>query len=911
MRSCSFRCLLGAVSTLALSTAATAQTALVTLTEDLTEQQVSATLDEGSAADLTLSSTASIAVTGDTSFLAGTEGAAFVLNSSNTLNNTGIISSTASPGATAVLVETGADGVMAEIINEGVLVATGAVAPVVGPNFGILLRGPGGFIGDITNGDSGVINVVGSGGSVGVDIDTSLMGSLINTGEIVLSGSGGVGIRVNAPVSGTVSTGTLQVTAEDGAATGILVTDQGSAAGLVVQESSFVASQAAEGTGARAVGLQIDGLLTPEPGAPAVSFDAPLTVIAEGPDSEAIALLDTAGGVEGVSIANGSAVAAQGESGATAFDLRANSSGVSIVNEGVITGAVVTGAGDDTVSLSGGVLNGLVDLGMGVGQVTLADADISGVTQRSSLTGGLIGGGPIDLTVQNSDVFLTDPAGAAVRSASFDADSGLGITLLPDGAAVSSLVAEQGVSLADGTQISVIAANFPDQDQDFVLIEAGELDLGGFDTAQVDVNLSAVLFDTAISFVDAERDSLLLSVARVPTAELGLNSVQAAVLDNIIGQFEANSTLGAALATIPDQAALQGALSQLSPQASGSARFAAATMQSLSFGAVNQRFETLRSLKRFEESSRSRAPDRRRGSVYRERVYTVGLDTRDLTIWGQEVTHFFTRDERPDAPGFDGFVLNFLGGVDFPLFGLDAVGVTAGYGFTENTDEGLEDGNLFVRSIQVGGYASHSIGNFYIDLSGSVSFNEYENDRVIVINEAVADAVALSGSAGAEWNGIQFGGQAQAGYRIDLGRFGLNLAGQANYVRVDEDAYTESGTEGLIFEVEDRLTESLRVGGRVSLDALFAFRRELTIKPEIRGAISQELLDDPVRTDVRFVGAAQSFSLAAAVPDTTSFLGGVGVAIGFGLGIVSLDYEFEYADDFRSHGAGITFRFAF
>lgn len=837
-------------------------------------------------------------------------------------------------------------------------------------NIGIDLRAP--LVGDLQH--LGAVTVIGPGQGlrIAAPVTGRIETGLVN---IQASADAVTAVEIAAPVTGELALGALTAATNAAPATGVRVTPDGTTGPILLNGAVTVQSQQGTGNGLAdgAIGVDLAGtvgtatltfpqfiqqtdadgngvvddagnpVLIQNPAFNPRSFDTvslfvsnQVQILATGPEGSAIGVLDRAGSLNTILIDNGGLVSAAGNAGGTAFDLRANAGGVQLINQGSIVGGILLGDGDDTVIFEDGegfstTVGDVVDFGGGANRFVLdniAPADVIDTASlpspppgptRSTFVGTLTHAGSLDLEVNASDLTLTDVS-TSVTNALFTGDSNLTLFYFADQLEGPILRADQQLSLSADTDLFLSPQVFPVDDVQLVILDAATLSL---DLAALDVTvpLSELLFDfrnpdgsLALSLTETGgRQQLILDIDRVPTAEFGLNSVQTALLDNLDTALLADPAFGLAFANIGDTATLQTVLNQVAPQSSGSSRAAGVGINTGLFGVLDRRFETLRDFARFETFAAEAAEraERKRQLGYRRNLYQLSVADRNITIWGQEFTQFFTRDAAQDAPGFDGFALNFAVGVDTPLFGLDAAGLYLGYAFTEGTDDDIQDGNLFVRSVQAGGYLSKTLGGFFADLSGGATFNDYENSRTVTIPAATDGGTDFTGSVTGDWTGIQYGGNAQLGYRVGVGRFGLSLAGTASYQAIDERAYDEVGPLGLSFEVDERDSESLRVGGRARLEAFYQFSPRITLKPEIRGGILHELIDDPVVTTVRSLAGGPAFTLSAAVPERTSYVAGLGLAAGFSLGSISLDYDYETADDFTSHNAGVTVRFAF
>lgn len=134
-----------------------------------------------------------------------TAGAAITLNSSNTVTNTGAISTKAVDGSIGILVQGGNTGSVSNaasitldddytpVDNESDGDLDGVFAQGTG-RYGVRIVGPGAFTGNITNELGATIAVTGN-SSYGVSLETGLTGNLVNNGSIVMVGDNNYAIR--------------------------------------------------------------------------------------------------------------------------------------------------------------------------------------------------------------------------------------------------------------------------------------------------------------------------------------------------------------------------------------------------------------------------------------------------------------------------------------------------------------------------------------------------------------------------------------------------------------------------------------------------------------------------------------------------------------------------------------------
>ncbi|MDG2527784.1 autotransporter domain-containing protein [Caulobacter endophyticus] len=161
-----------------------------------------------------------VKVTTDGVITLSAEGAIATVDSSNTLTNNGTLKSTDVSNSTGVLINA---GIASTVTNGGTISLTEDYDYVdtdsdgdydgqfaLGTNrYGIRLTGSGDYTGTIEN--TGTISIEGA-SSVGIMLESSVIGDILNSGSITVTGDDGYGIRSTAKVTGNiVSDGSISV----------------------------------------------------------------------------------------------------------------------------------------------------------------------------------------------------------------------------------------------------------------------------------------------------------------------------------------------------------------------------------------------------------------------------------------------------------------------------------------------------------------------------------------------------------------------------------------------------------------------------------------------------------------------------------------------------------------------------
>lgn len=180
-----------------------------TVDDERTNGIRTSTINDGAPDNLIIGSNGRVSITTDN----GGTGPAVTVDSDNTFANGGTIEdTTGNDGATGVLVNGGTTG---GITNNGRIAVTGALVNIDedgdgdndGPfanasdRAGILIVGPGAFIGDVLNTANGVIDVVGN-NSAGIRLLTMIDGNLTSLGTISVTGENSYGIDLGGGLSG-------------------------------------------------------------------------------------------------------------------------------------------------------------------------------------------------------------------------------------------------------------------------------------------------------------------------------------------------------------------------------------------------------------------------------------------------------------------------------------------------------------------------------------------------------------------------------------------------------------------------------------------------------------------------------------------------------------------------------------
>ncbi|MGE0665090.1 MAG: autotransporter domain-containing protein [Sphingomonadales bacterium] len=590
----------------------------------------------------------------------------------------------------------------------------------------------------------------------------------------------------------------------------------------------------------------------------------------------------------------------------TAIDLSTSEEDVTVLNKGTIEGDVLLGGGDDTYTLDEGTQTGTVDFGGGENTFTLNKATFSG---NLAATGGVV-----DLNVVASTFAIVSEDGALVRDATFDKDSTLVVPIFGSNAVAGTLTATGTVSFADGTTLVTDFQTLAAEDITFTLVDAETL------TFETDLTGLVVTDDSAFFNVDVTLDEtdpgkLLVTVHRATAEELGLNANQVAVFNVTKTLLETDTELGAAMADLKTNEEVQDAFNQLMPDNSGATQQGIFQTQAAIFGAINKRMDGIYKL------------DQR----YKERVERIAgkdpkrakrMGRRDKpTIWAEQLVLVANQSPFDDQLGYGGYSYGIALGADYPLFGLDAVGISLAQTWSEYKEKTSFDKPTAVSSTQFNAYAGWESNGFFVDVSGGYGFSSYDGERNIVIGTVTRTSLS-------EWKGHHFGANVRAGYGFNIGRFTLAAAASFSWLKLHENGYVERGlcekcdTSGPASNLVVGEQDVSFARGNFGLTAGMKFEDGTgIIEPQVRvGATHEFSYKGP--TNTAYFGylkdgnnlptrLSDDFMTVGALASKTTFYAGVGVDLTAHFGTLSFDYDAEFGGGRLNHIVAGTVRVSF
>ena len=273
-------------------------------------------------------------------------------------------------------------------------------------------------------------------------------------------------------------------------------------------------------------------------------------------------------------------------------------------------------------------------------------------------------------------------------------------------------------------------------------------------------------------------------------------------------------------------------------------------------------------------------------------------------LWLDAFGQWGDQNEEDGYTGYDYFMRGATLGFDHRLMDKLMAGLSLGYSRSD-IDLGRDQGSGDVKSLFGSLYGSYFDKYFYIDAILSYGRNWYDNSRKItiggILREARSDhdAHLLSGYLG-------------GGYYFDFNPWAFGPYGSLQYIRLDEESFTERGAGAISLRVDDRQTDALF--SELGLRMVGRFKGKYgNLLPEVSLGWSYDFdIDDHV-VRAAFAGSpGASFSIEGQDVERNGLVVGAGLTFIHKSGFsTSFRYKGEFRDDYKSNGVMGEIRYVF
>jgi hypothetical protein len=692
---------------------------------------------------------------------------------------------------------------------------------------------------------------------------------LIDANAVVFGGNAGQTVNL---VGGMRNQGTISALATKADATAVRF-GTGTIAPAILNSGAITAGISSD-IAATAVAIQIDQ------GASVQSLTNNGSILAStgGGVADVIAINDASGTL--TSIINQRSIQANispNEAGdaitgnSTAIDVRANTSGVTLIqrgvaatpteinpdtdgdgvpddNEPVILGDVLLGSGGDTVSIENGFVVGLLSFGAGADTLAIS----GGADVRATIADA---DGALSVNIANGTLDSRNTTAFDLTTLNIGADGRLLVSLDPTAGTAGTLNVSGNANLATGAELGVRFNSLLASPTRFNLIDAGTLTLGTVDFSTISEN-SPYLYVVEAG-TDQPNGIVFADVRQRTTAEAGMIGSEAGLYDAFYSALGRDEDIRNAFLAQVGRDNFFNLYEQLLPESSGGPLLSLASGVDAVTRALTGR-------------NASAAPG-------------------ETSAWVQEI-NFYADKDRTDTYGFRSEGFGVAGGVERGT-GLGAVGLSVAFTSSDLEDPESEAEEVLSANLLELGLYWRAQGQYWTTWArAAAGYASFESERRLV-------GGGLNLRNEADWNGVTLAAAGGASYERNFGRFSVRPEIYAEYFSLSEDGYTETGGgDGFDLDIDDR--EGHLFSATAAINIGMGMGENSWLRPEVRLGWRQNISVDPGDTVGRFTSGGPDFRLDPATVEGGGPLLGFRLNVGNELGMLSISADAELIEDY-------------
>ncbi len=557
----------------------------------------------------------------------------------------------------------------------------------------------------------------------------------------------------------------------------------------------------------------------------------------------------------------------------TAINVSANTTGVTVIQEGVaatattvdpdtdgdgvpdsvepiLVGDILLGSGADTVDIRNGTVFGDIDFGVGADTLAIS----GGGVVRSALSDS---DGNLVINVSNGTLDARHTSLLNISSLNVGTAGDLIITLDPANSASGGFNVAGTATLADGAGLGVRFTSLLGAAQRFTLIDATTLNFGAIDLDSIEAN-SPYLYMVAAG-ADVPAGEVFVDVRRRTADEADLIPVEAAMYDSFysaLGGAGAADVRNAFLAQTGREDFID-LYEQLLPDHAGG------PLLSLSSGV----------------DAVTRALTGRNASA------APG----ETSAWVQEI-NFYADKDKTDTYGFRSEGFGVAGGIERGS-GLGAVGLSVAFTSSDLEDpESAAEEVLSASLLELGLYW-RAQGQYWTTWArAAAGYATFDSER-----RFVGSGLNLSNES--DWSGITLAAAGGVSYERNYGRFSIRPEAYAEFFSLSEDGHVETGGgDGFDLEIDDRNGHLFSATAAVNVG--LAMGENSWLRPELRVGWRQNLSVDPGETIARFRSGGPDFTLDGGSIEGGGPILGLRLNVGNELGMLTISADAEMIEDY-------------
>ena len=270
-----------------------------------------------------------------------------------------------------------------------------------------------------------------------------------------------------------------------------------------------------------------------------------------------------------------------------------------------------------------------------------------------------------------------------------------------------------------------------------------------------------------------------------------------------------------------------------------------------------------------------------------------GDGTSGTALWVQGMVGTTDMEDTGSTHGYSADTTGLALGLEAKPTQSTTVGM--GFAYTSTDVDG------FLRSTDVDNmtaflYGEYKPADWYVNGILSYAWANYDEDRSVA-------GTAVS----AKYDADTFGVQVMGGVNLDAAGFTVSPEAGLRYARIGTDGYTDSLGISVADSDEDVLTG---VAG-VRLAKAFEVSPAMTVKPEVRLAMTYDFVDADNRSFVTLANGS-SYAVDGETLDRFAFEAGIGVKAEMGDNFeLALSYEGAWRSDFQNHAGLLNAKYKF
>ncbi|MXO61179.1 autotransporter domain-containing protein [Altererythrobacter salegens] len=441
---------------------------------------------------------------------------------------------------------------------------------------------------------------------------------------------------------------------------------------------------------------------------------------------------------------------------------------LSLAGDAVQAGKVGFGAGNDTMTLTGtSAYSGTIDFGGGDDLLTLAGS--------SKLSGKLINSGGLALNVTGGALGLTGPV--TLKSLTVGSAGILDVTLDKAAGAGTFYDVTGTASFAANATLSLHIADLTDAVGRYTILQAGTLQ--GAAGIKTTTDLIPFMFKATVA-TNAPADTLAIDVAKKTTTELGLNQSQSTAYNAVFAAIGADDQIEKIFLGITDGKVFRNSVSQMLPDHADGA-FEGVSLGSRSF--IAQAFEPV-------------------GPKYS----FGGLDILFTAVgWATDKDQGATA-----AYNLDGFGFGASAEIDT---GFGSIGGSLDW-FWNEYDNGSDQNRVLSNNYELAAYWRGQWGGFAAFARGSYGFVDFRGRRTF---SGDIGTQHVTRNVISKWSGNIVTASGGVSYEGGTRHFFFRPTVTADYLKLDEDGYTDKDGGGLNLIVDGRKSDEFAVNGGLAL----------------------------------------------------------------------------------------------